>query len=175
MQTSLSPQAFIERLATRNYDQLAETLAPDAVARFLLPPGHFETSGADTIARLFEGWFGAAENFTVLSTHHKHLGQKWFMQWRFRLSLDGDSTDIIEQVAFADVGPEGIVQLDLLCSGLMSDAQMTAEDVQSCLVRAGHRQPEAGGDSSRNLAGCLKRATRASVGDTGDSMPTRES
>ena len=127
MENTTASQAFLGQLAARNFEKLADTLAPDAVARMLLPPGPQETAGADTIARRFESWFGGATSFTVLSTVNQPVGGRWLLRWRFRLSRDGRSTEVIEQVAFADVGPAGIFRLDLLCSGFLPDAQTTAD------------------------------------------------
>jgi len=134
MQTTTSSQAFVDQLAARNFEHLAHTLAPDAVARLSLPRGVQEAAGADAIARRFEGWFGGASQFTVLSTANQPVGERRLLQWRFRLSRDGRSTEVIEQVAFADVGPDGIYRLDLLCSGFLPDAELTEEPAQACDV-----------------------------------------
>ncbi|MDQ6877949.1 MAG: nuclear transport factor 2 family protein [Candidatus Dormibacteraeota bacterium] len=129
MNTTTSSQAFVDHLAARNFEQLAGTLAPDAVARFLLPRGPQETAGADAIARRFEGWFGGAGSFTVLSTVNQQVGRRSMLQWRFSLVRDGQTSEIIEQVAFVDVGPAGIYRLDLLCSGFLPDSEALACDV----------------------------------------------
>jgi len=121
METTTTSQAFVDHLVARNFEQLARALAPDAVARFLLPRGAQETVGADAIARRFEGWFGGASNFTVLSTGNQEVGGRSLVQWRFRLSRDGRSSEVIEQVAFVDAGPTGVYRLDLLCSGFLLD------------------------------------------------------
>lgn len=138
METTTTTQAFVDQLVARNFDQLAHTLAPDAVARFLLPRGPQETAGADAIARRFEGWFGGASSFTVLSTNNQPIGGRSLAQWRFRLSRDGHSTEVIEQVAFLNAGPEGIYRLDLVCSGFLPDPDPMAGAL-SCEVpsRAG--------------------------------------
>jgi hypothetical protein len=138
MQTTVSTQTFVDCLVARNFEQLAGSLAPDAVARFLLPRGPQETSGSDAIARRFEGWFGAATGFTVLSTGNQQVGGRSQLHWRFRLCRDGRSTEVIEQVAFADVGPEGIYRLDLLCSGFLLDGEPATDEALSCQVEA-HR------------------------------------
>ena len=129
MQTTTSSQTFLDHIAARNFEKLAGTLAPDAVARFLLPRGPQETAGADAIARRFEGWFGAAGSFTVLSTVNQPVGGRSLLQWRFSLSRDGRSTEVIEQVAFVDEGPAGIYRLDLLCSGFLPDPALQTCDV----------------------------------------------
>ena len=129
MKSTSQSLAFVDHLASRDYEHLARTLAPDAVARFLLPRGPQETLGRDAIARRFEGWFGGAGNFTVLSTENQQVGNRRLLQWRFRLSRDGSSTEVIEQVAFADEGPAGIYRLDLLCSGFLTEPAPASCDV----------------------------------------------
>jgi len=136
METTASSQTFLDHLAARRFEELASSLAPDAVARFLLPPGAQETIGADPIARRFEGWFGGASSFSVLSTGNQPVGGRSLLHWRFRLSRDGQSTEVIEQVAFADAGPAGIYRLDLLCSGFLPDPEIAAEAVLACEVPA---------------------------------------
>jgi hypothetical protein len=138
METTTASQTFVDHLAARNFDLLARTLAPDAVARFLLPRGPQETAGADAIARRFEGWFGGAGSFKVLSTGNQPVGQRSLLQWRFRLSRDGRSTEVIEQVAFVDIGPAGIYRLDLVCSGFLPFVEPEPGGVLSCGVEA-HR------------------------------------
>ena len=135
METATTSQAFIDHLKARNFEQLADTLAPDAVARFLLPRGAQETAGADAIAHRFEGWFGGATSFVVLSTGNEPVGGRSLLHWRFSLSRDGRSTEVIDQVAFVDVGPDGIHRLDLLCSGFLPAAEATAGAALACSVR----------------------------------------
>ncbi|HEY8798399.1 MAG TPA: nuclear transport factor 2 family protein [Candidatus Dormibacteraeota bacterium] len=134
METTTTSQDFVDHLSARNFDQLARVLAPDAVARFLLPRGAQETVGADAIARRFEGWFGGAANFAVLSTGNKSVGGRSLLQWRFRLSRDGRSSEVIEQVAFVDAGPEGVYRLDLVCSGFLPDPEIAEDIAIACEV-----------------------------------------
>ncbi len=136
METTNPSQAFLDHLAARNFEQLAQTLSPDAVFRMLLPRGPQETAGADAIAGRFESWFGGAGNFAVLSTVSQQVGGRSLLEWRFRLSRDGQSTEVIEQVAFVDVGPAGIYRLDLLCSGFLPDVQISPGAGQTCDVPA---------------------------------------
>jgi len=83
----------------------------------LLPPGPEVRSGREEIARRFEGWFSHATDFEVLETHRVVLGPRNRLSWRFRLSRDGQSREVIEQVAFVSGGQDGISEIDLLCSG----------------------------------------------------------
>ena len=40
---------------------------------------------------------------------------------------DGTRREVIEQLAFLDLGPDAIQQLDLLCSGFQADSRSAAE------------------------------------------------
>ena len=125
-----APDAFLAALSTRDFGRFAECLAPDAQARMLLPPGPELRSGREEIARRFEGWFSRASDFEVLDSHRVHVGLRDRLSWRFRLSRDGQSREVIEQVAFVSTARDGINEIDLLCSGFMREEQGPA----SCAV-----------------------------------------
>src|SRR2546423_7388332 len=88
MQTMTPTQVFIDRLTERNFELLADALAPEIVARFLLPRGPEQVAGAQAIARRLEGWFGAADRFAVLSTVNEQIGRRRRLGWRFELCRD---------------------------------------------------------------------------------------
>jgi len=125
-----APDAFLSALATRDFGRFAECLAPQAHARMLLPPGPEVRSGREEIARRFEGWFSRASDFEVLDSHRAQVGLRNRLSWRFRMSRDGQSHEVVEQVAFVTSGPDGISEIDLLCSGF----QREEEAVASCPV-----------------------------------------
>jgi len=128
-----APDSFLSALSSRDFGRFADSLAPEAQARMLLPPGPEVRSGREEIARRFEGWFSRASDFEVLDSHRAQVGLRNRLSWRFRLSRDGQSRELIEQVAFVTVGPEGISEIDLLCSGF----QREEESVTSCAVDTG--------------------------------------
>jgi hypothetical protein len=125
-----APEAFLSALSMRDFGRFADSLAPDARAHMLLPRGPEVRSGREEIARRFEGWFSLASHFEVLDSHRVRLGLRHRLSWRFRLSRDGHSRELIEQVAFVNVAPDGICEIDLLCSGFLreEDAAMSAVD-----------------------------------------------
>jgi hypothetical protein len=84
-------------------------------------------SGREDIARRFEGWFAPATDFEVVDSHREVVGPRNRLNWRFRLIRDGQTREVIEQVAFVNVGPDGISEIDLLCSGFLRE-EMPAED-----------------------------------------------
>jgi hypothetical protein len=101
----------------RDFGQFAECLAPEVHARLLLPRGPEVRTGREEIARRFECWFGSAADFEVLDTQRTQIGNRTRLSWRLRMSRDGQSHEVVEQVAFVDAGPEGISAIDLVCSG----------------------------------------------------------
>ena len=121
-----APDAFLSALSARDFGRFAESLAPEAQARMLLPRGPELRSGREEIARRFEGWFSGASDFEVLASHRVQVGRRNRLSWRFRLRRDRQSREVIEQVAFVDAGPNGIDEIDLLCSGFLREEEVVA-------------------------------------------------
>lgn len=94
----------------------------------LLPRGPEVRCGREEIARRFEGWFSRASDFEVLDSQRSDVGPKDRLSWRFRMSRDGQSHEVIEQVAFVSVGPEGISDIDLLCSGFQLEENAAGDN-----------------------------------------------
>jgi hypothetical protein len=142
------PDAFLTALSLRDFGRLAECLAPSAQARMLLPRGPEVSSGRDEIARRLEGWFASGTDFGVLESHHELVGLRHRLSWRFRMSRNNQAPEIIEQVAFVDVGPDGISEIDLLCSGFLREVEPAAvagkDAVVQCSIDAGAKKLVAG-------------------------------
>jgi TusA-related sulfurtransferase len=127
-----SEVTFLDALTGRDFDRMAGCLAPEARAHLLLPRGAEDLVGRDPIAARIVGWFGGATEFEVLARDHDRVGDRHELRWRFRLVRDRDAApQVIEQVAFVDIGEDGIVRLDLLCSGFqaLSEAR-SGEEVE---------------------------------------------
>jgi TusA-related sulfurtransferase len=86
-------------------------------------------SGREEIAERFRGWFAPTTEFEVLELGSEQVGPRTRLTWRFRLSRDGQTREVIEQVAFVDVGPQGISDIALLCSGFHREEQPVAAHV----------------------------------------------
>jgi SnoaL-like domain len=108
---------FLDALTERDFEQLAACLAPNAKARLLLPRGAEEVGGRQEIAGRLNTWFGSASEFEVVARTHEAIGTRQRAGWQFRVVRDGQSWELIEQAAFIDAEPDGIRQIDLLCSG----------------------------------------------------------
>ena len=114
-------QKFLKLLAARDFERLAATLASDAHARFLLPHGLEEYAGRDAVVGRIKSWFGSASVFDLTSSSAEAVGLRQRLSWRFSVMRDGGSREVIEQLAFLDLGPHGIEQIDLLCSGFQME------------------------------------------------------
>jgi hypothetical protein len=121
MNATSIPETLITAISIRDFGRLAECLAPSAQARMLLPRGPEVQSGRDDIVQRLEGWFASGSDFTVLASSHEPVGPRHRLSWRLRMSRNHHAPEIVEQVAFVDVGPDGISHIDLLCSGFMHD------------------------------------------------------
>lgn len=130
---------FLSALTSRDFARLAQSLAPSARARFLLPRGAEERSGRDEIARRLEGWFAPASEFEVLAAFDEPLGSRRRLGWRFRLRRESGPREIIEQVAFVDAERDGIVSIDLMCSGFLLEQTPTAQSADLHLLAAPRR------------------------------------
>ena len=112
--------AFLEALATRNYQLMANTLGPAVRFRAMLPPGPMNCEGPATVADVFSSWFGPAEDFELVDAAVGEVGGRLHLSWRIRVRPApfgiGAGWHVIEQQAYADAG-NTIESLDLLCSG----------------------------------------------------------
>jgi TusA-related sulfurtransferase len=116
---------FLELLAARDFDRLVDTLASDAHARFLLPHGLEEYAGGEAIVRRIESWFGSASAFDLTSSSEAVVGSRHRLSWRFSVVRDG-ARQVIEQLVYLDLGPQGIERIDLLCSGFQMEPGLAA-------------------------------------------------
>ncbi|MGH7687181.1 MAG: sulfurtransferase TusA family protein [Candidatus Dormibacteria bacterium] len=119
---------FLQALSRRDFAALETSLAPAARARFLLPPGPEEHNSAQSIRRRIEEWFGTATHFEMLASGDDPIGERRLITWRLRMVFDPSQHEVVEQVAFVDVGADGIEQIDLLCSGFQAEVVFDAGD-----------------------------------------------
>jgi TusA-related sulfurtransferase len=115
-----TPEEFVELLAARDFDRLAGTLAEDAQGRLLLPYGLEEPTGRDAIVAHFKRWFGSASRFELTSSDEEVVGSRHRITWRFNVEREG-RREVIEQLVYIELGPQGIRKIDLLCSGFQQD------------------------------------------------------
>ncbi|TME01809.1 MAG: sulfurtransferase TusA family protein [Chloroflexi bacterium] len=120
---------FLELLAARDFESLVASLASDAHARFLLPHGLEEYDGRDAIVARIRSWFESASVFDLAASTEDEVGMRHRISWRFNVVRDG-SRQVIEQVVYLDLGPQGIQRIDLLCSGFLAEPDVAAGPTQ---------------------------------------------
>jgi TusA-related sulfurtransferase len=120
---------FLELLAARDFERLVGSLASDAHARFLLPHGLEEYDGRDAIVARIRSWFGSASVFDLAASTEDEVGMRHRISWRFNVVRDG-SRQVIEQLVYLDLGPQGIERIDLLCSGFLAEPGVAAGPTQ---------------------------------------------
>ncbi len=120
---------FLQLLAARDFERLVAALASDAHARFLLPHGLEEYDGRDAIVARIRSWFGSASVFDLAASTEDEVGMRRHISWRFNVVRDG-SRQVIEQLVYLDLGPQGIQRIDLLCSGFLAEPGVAAGPTQ---------------------------------------------
>src|SRR5207245_11799839 len=103
-----SARKFLELLAARDFDRLVASLASDAHARFLLPHGLEEYAGGEAIVARIRSWFGSASVFDLTSSSEEAVGSRHRLSWRFSVGRDGGAREVIEQLVYLNLGPQGI-------------------------------------------------------------------
>ena len=124
-----SRNAFLDALVRRDFDSLEASLAPEVLARFLLPLRVEERHSRAEVRARIEGWFGSATDFAVIASSEVPIAGRLRLGWRFRLVRDA-GPEVIEQVAFIDAGEAGVSRIDMVCSGFLPGE----EPVDSCAL-----------------------------------------
>jgi TusA-related sulfurtransferase len=58
------------------------------------------------------------------------VGLRQRLTWRFAVGWDDGSREVIEQLVYLDLGPDGIKRIDLLCSGFLVEPTVAAGPTQ---------------------------------------------
>ncbi len=117
--------AFLEALASQDFDRLASVLSDDVRLRALLPAGPSQWEGVDEIKARFIAWFGDADGFELVDSIVGDIGPRLYLRWRVRMQAQrlGHGWFVVEQQAYADTDDDGRVRrLSLLCSGYLPEA-----------------------------------------------------
>ena len=109
--------ALVAAIAGRDYARLASTLSPDVRMRALIPPGTVEVSGAKAAAARFSAWFGDAEELELVRSGSDPVSDRMHVFYRLRVRKPGNPRMVVEQHLLCACSDEGIVTLDLVCSG----------------------------------------------------------
>jgi hypothetical protein len=121
--------AFLEGLATQDFDRLAGAVAEDARLSALVPSGLKQWDGAEQIRATFRRWFGEVEAFELVEAVMGEVGPRLNLRWRARVRAErfGNGWTVVEQQVYADTGPDGrIARMSLLCSGFCPETDGSA-------------------------------------------------
>ena len=58
------------------------------------------------------------------------VGPRQRLTWRFSVVRDSNSRELVEQLAYLNLGPQGIERIDLLCSGFQMEAAIAEGAIQ---------------------------------------------
>jgi hypothetical protein len=116
---------FIDGLANRDFDAVVGALTDDVAFRALLPRRVLDLHGRDAVRSTFDTWFGGAERWELAEAVVGEVGGRIHLRWRLRLTNPdiGPGTFLVEQLVYADAGPDGRLRdVALLCTGFRPDA-----------------------------------------------------
>ena len=112
---------LVAALAERDFDRLADALAPGVRMRALIPPGLVEASGGEAAAAKFASWFGETEGLELVRSASDEVSDRLHVSYRLRVQKPGDPWKVVEQHLFCALDNGRITALDLLCSGFRQE------------------------------------------------------
>jgi SnoaL-like domain len=114
---------FLRAIADRDFQRLATCLAPDVRFRVVLSPESREHRGRQAAADLFERWFGPVSALELVRAERGEVAGHERLAWRVRVRdrLGEPGWQLVEQVAYCDLGAQGIQTINLLSSGFHAE------------------------------------------------------
>ena len=115
-------ETFVQSLASRDFDAIEGTFAPDVQFRALVPPGLREAQNPKDARKYIEGWFGDADEFEMVG-HAISLVNRDRIHVSYRIHMrEGDIDSgvpcVVEQNIFVNTDADGNMEkFDLVCSG----------------------------------------------------------
>ncbi len=121
-------RSFVERLKAGDFDNLHDCLQDNVRLRALVPDGLRNYEGREASVAALRKWFGDPRSSKVLDSGFEPIGDRGHVWYRIRVDISGEPYTV-EQHFFCDVGPHGIVRIDLLCSGFLPEPKAVADDL----------------------------------------------
>lgn len=114
---------LIRALADRDFKRLATCLAPDVRFRLVLSAESREHRGRQAAIELFERWFGQVSALELVRAERGEVGGHERLAWRVRVRdrLGKPGWELVEQVAYCDLGAQGIHTINMLCSDFQAE------------------------------------------------------
>lgn len=115
MQPAQLADRYSHYIEAHQFDQLQGLMSPDVRLRALLPKRTETWEGSVAATAGIAGWF-TPWALKLLEHHADNVAGRYCVIDRFD-ARQGEHHAIIEQHAYWNIGPDGIQQMDLLCSG----------------------------------------------------------
>jgi len=109
-------QRFVEALAERNHEGVADCFAGDIQFRALIPPGLTEAAGSAEATALFMSWWGDSDRFRLISSSSEGIADKTRVTYTIQ-GREAGEWYACQQQAFCIVNDDKMATLDILCSG----------------------------------------------------------
>jgi hypothetical protein len=107
---------FLDALAHRDFDDLAATFNEDGRLRGLVPSALREVEGREAVAERFGIW-NDQEDWELLEAGVEEFADLVRFHWQVA-STDSELGRVVyEQTAYAEIDADGIVWMNLVCSG----------------------------------------------------------
>ncbi len=114
---------LVTAIVDRRFDHLERLLHPEIRLRSMNASGPIERRSPSEVATFFDGEFGDATRFDVVSTSTRQLADRIQVSWQFDLERpDGDGPETVEQHLFIKVVQGTILRIDMVCSGFRPNA-----------------------------------------------------
>ena len=109
---------FLEAIVAHDWEGVAACFAPDARLVAVVPRERpfREKTGREQAAGLIQNWFGDADVTELVSSEVEPLADRIRIAYRIH-EHEPDGWYLVEQVAYATVGEDGIADMNLACSG----------------------------------------------------------
>ena len=109
---------FLEAIVAHDWEGVAACFAPDARLVAVVPQQRpfREKAGREQAAGLIRDWFGDADVTELVSSEVEPLADRIRIAYRIH-EHEPDGWYLVEQVAYATVGEDGIADMNLACSG----------------------------------------------------------
>lgn len=108
---------FLDALAARDFEGLADCFTPDAKLRALVPTRVREDDGPEAIAERFRFWVGEIEDFRLSESDVEPVADRVRVRYRLEGKDPEDGVGLMEHHGYLTLADGRIEALNLVCSG----------------------------------------------------------
>lgn len=120
-------QAFLDALASHDFDALHATLDSSVQFRALVPGESVSVTAADDAVACYRRWFGDKTDIEVIDRRVTVLVDRVRIEFSARVKKNGQPHKVTQTLC-GDIEGGRFATLDLLCSGFRPEASTAAHD-----------------------------------------------